>query len=64
MCETKTYYFITKKGIIVKHLVIFFVKTCAVLTYAFHHSASSRHATPGSSLPSRNSRDAPPPVEM
>ena len=25
---------------------------------------SSRHATPGSSLPSRNSREAPPPVEM
>ena len=25
---------------------------------------SSRQATPGSSLPSRNSRDAPPPVEM
>ena len=26
--------------------------------------ASSRHATPGSSLPSRNSREAPPPVEI
>ncbi|OUP48304.1 hypothetical protein B5F19_16450 [Pseudoflavonifractor sp. An184] len=25
---------------------------------------SSRQATPGSSLPSRNSREAPPPVEM
>ena len=29
-----------------------------------HTQASSRHATPGSSLPSRNSREAPPPVEM
>ena len=31
----------------------------AILSYL-----SSRHATPGSSLPSRNSREAPPPVEM
>ena len=120
MCEFKTYYFITKKGIFVKHLVIFFVEICAMPTFvrrwepllspkfdlpgqikAFpsflsgtcpgkntltrppwaasasdrqrtprddlhrrrrkgHAQASSRHATPGSSLPSRNSRLAPP----